>query len=209
MAREVRLDDHRMPKISTMSRRAALKTLTLGASAAAALGTVPLEAARYIHRTVALEKAPRSSGGYQPKFFAGRQWETLRKLCEMIIPPDEKSGGALEANAPEFIDLLTSENTDYQTRLSGGLFWLDAYCRKQYGSDFLGCSEAQQNQVLDLIAYRKNSTPQISQGISFFSFLRNLTADGFYSSKIGIEDVGYVGNTALAEFPGCPEPTDA
>ncbi|MEE8257712.1 MAG: gluconate 2-dehydrogenase subunit 3 family protein, partial [Acidobacteriota bacterium] len=120
-----------------------------------------------------------------------------------------KSGGALEANAPEFIDLLTSENTDYQTRLGGGINWLDAYCRKQYGNNFLGCSAAQQKEVLDLIAYRKNSTPQISQGLSFFSFLRAVTADGFYSSKIGIEDVGYIGNTALSEFPGCPEPTDA
>ena len=192
-----------------LSRRAALKTLSLGASAAAVLGIVPLEAAKHIHATLALEKSPDTLVAYRPKFFHGRQWQTLRKLCEMIIPPDEKSGGALEANAPEFIDLLTSENTNYQTQLGGGIHWLDAYCRKQYGKDFLGCPDALQKKVLDLIAYRNNSTSQTSQGISFFSFLRDLTTDGFYSSKIGIEDVGYIGNTVLSEFPGCPDPPDA
>ena len=187
-----------------MSRRSALRTLALGTSATSVLSVIPLEAAKYVHATLALEKSVQGAG-YRPKFFKGRQWETLRKLCETIIPPDEKSGGALEGNAPEFIDLLTSENRDFQTRLGGGLLWLDSYCSRCHGRDFLSCVSEHQKEVLDRIAYRRNSTPEISQGIEFFALFRNLTADGFYTSKIGIEDIEFVGNQVLSEFPGCPE----
>lgn len=188
-----------------VSRRDALKTLSMGVSSASILSVISLEAAQHAHDAVAREKGVPGGPGYQPKFFDPHQWQTLRKLCALIIPPDEKSGGAIEANAPEFIDLLTSENPEFQTQLVGGLRWLDAYCRNHYHEPFLNCPPAQQKATLDLLAYRKNSTPQISQGISFFSLLRNLTADGFYTSKVGIEDIGYVGNSAWGEFPGCPD----
>ena len=187
-----------------MSRRSALRTLALGTSATSVLSVIPLEAAKHVHALLAREKSV-PGAGYRPKFFQGRQWETLRKLCETILPPDEKSGGALEANAPEFIDLLTSENQDFQTRLGGGLGWLDSYCSVRHGRDFLRCAPEQQKEVLDRIAFRRNPTPEISQGIEFFALLRNLTTDGFYTSKIGIEDIEFVGNQTLSEFPGCPE----
>ena len=194
------------------SRRSALKTLALGAGASPLVGMIPLQAAQHVHATLEVEKAAQGTSAgaaYTPKFFNEHEWQTLRELCEMIIPPDEKSGGALEANAPEFIDLLTSENQDFQTQLGGGLLWLDAYSTKRYGKSFSAGSAPEQKAILDVIAYKKNSTPQTSQGISFFSLLRRLTADGFYSSKIGIEDVEYIGNTALSEFPGCPDPPEA
>lgn len=188
-----------------ISRRDVLKTLARGVPATSVLSLISLQAAQHVHGLITREKTAPGATAYQPKFFDPHQWETLRKLCELIIPPDETSHGALEANAPEFIDLLTSENEKFQTQLGGGLLWLDAYCRKQYGQPFLNASPDRQNATLDLLAYRKNSTPEISQGVRFFALLRNLTVDGFYTSKIGIEDVGYVGNTALSEFPGCPE----
>jgi gluconate 2-dehydrogenase subunit 3-like protein len=181
-----------------------VKNLTMAASATSILSVIPLKAAQHVHKLVAQEKTARSGAGYRPKFFEPHQWQTLKKLCELIIPPDEKSGGALEANAPEFIDLLTSENPEFKIQLSGGLRWLDSYCRNLYLQPFLNCSPEQQKATLRLLAYRKNSTAQISQGISFFSLLRNLTVDGFYTSQIGIKDVGYVGNDVMGEFPGCP-----
>ncbi len=187
-----------------ISRRAVVKSLTMGISATSILSVVPLKAAQHVHELVAQEKTALGGEGYQPKFFKHHEWQTLRKLCELIIPPDEKSGGAIEANAPEFIDLLTSENLEFQTQLGGGLRWLDAYCRNRYRAPFLNCSPEQQVTTLNLLAYRKNSTAQTSQGISFFSLLRDLTVDGFYTSQIGIKDVGYVGNDVMSEFPGCP-----
>lgn len=188
-----------------IARRQALKTLGEGLFASSVLRVIPLAAAQHVHDLIAQEKTSTGAASYQPRFFKGHEWATLRRLCELVIPPDEKSGGALEANAPEFIDLLTSESEEFQNRLGGGLFWLNAYCRKNFGQTFLSCSPDRQKAVLDLLAFRKNSTPEISQGVHFFALLRDLTVDGFYTSKIGIEDVGYVGNTAMSEFPGCPE----
>src|SRR5208282_6171702 len=133
-------------------------------------------------------------------------FRTVTLLCDSIIPKDEVSGGAIEAGAPEFIDLLTSENEDYQAHLGGGLMWLDNFCTDRYERLFLDCTPAQQKEILDLLAYRKNvkSDPTLSQGIAFFARLRDMTCTGFYTSKIGIADLQYIGNTALAEFPGCP-----
>ncbi len=145
-------------------------------------------------------------GAYSPKYFSAAQYKTLKALCEATFPADAECGGAIEAGAPEFIDLLTSENTDFQLKLGGGLMWLDGQCNDRYGKSWIDCTPQQQIQMLDLIAYRKNieQDESLSQGVVFFDLLRNLTADGFFTSKIGIQYLGYIGNGYLAEFPGCP-----
>ena len=128
-------------------------------------------------------------------------------LCQAIIPADKDAGGAIEAGAPEFIDLLTSENPEYQLKLGGGMMWLDSATTDRFGQNFLDCSVEQQKDMLDLIACGKNAAKDtsLSQGAEFFSFLRHLTADGFFTSEIGIRYLGYIGNTFLREFPGCPD----
>ncbi len=189
----------------SISRRDILRTLAVGAVGGSVLQIIPAEAAAYIHQMVHQEKAASPAGKYIPKYFSAPQYATLVALCDMIIPKDEKSGGTLEAGAPEFIDLLTSENPEYQLKLGGGLFWLDGLCSDRYSKVFLDCAPEQKKEVLDLIAFRKNAKkdPALSQGVAFFAFLRNLTCDGYYTSKIGIADLGYIGNTSLREFPGC------
>jgi gluconate 2-dehydrogenase gamma chain len=167
----------------SISRRDLIKFLGAGVAASSMSPAAEAEGAEHAHAPVEPEKAARS--GYQPKFFSAHQYKTLQALCDAILPKDNQSGGAVEAGAPEFLDLLTSENTEYH----------------------IGSSAEQRKQVLDAIAYRKNAVtdPRLSQGVAFFSLLRNLTASGFFTSKIGIEYLGYVGNTYLAEFPGCPD----
>ena len=178
----------------------------MGAVAGSVLRTIPLEAAQYAHHILAAEKAATPAGIYAPKFFPANQYRTLQALCQTIIPAEADSGGAIEAGAPEFIDLLTSENPEFQLQLGGEIMWLDSMCLDRYGHAYLDCTPGQQKEMLDLIAYRKNATddPQLSHGIDFFSLLRNLTADGFFTSEIGIKYLAYVGNTYLKEFPGCP-----
>ncbi len=190
----------------SISRRDILRTLAFGAAGGSVLQVIPAEAAAYIHQMVHKEKVAAPAGKYTLKYFSAAQYATLVALCDAIIPRDEKSGGAVEADAPEFIDLLTSENPEYQLKLGGGLFWLDGFCTDRYGNVFLECAPGQKKEALDLIAFRKNAKkdPALSPGVAFFTFLRKLTCDGYYSSKIGIADLGYIGNTALAEFPGCP-----
>jgi gluconate 2-dehydrogenase subunit 3-like protein len=191
-----------------ISRRDVLKSLTIGVMTGSVLSVIPVEAAEHAHFMVAAEKA---AGAYTPKYFSAAQYKTLQTLAQMIIPPDGDTGGALEAGAPEFIDLLTSENPEYQLKLGGGIMWLDSSCVDRYGKAFVDCRPEQQKEILDLIAYRKNAVtnPSISQGIEFFSFLRNLVSDGFFTSEIGIKYLGYIGNTHLKEFPGCPAVPEA
>jgi gluconate 2-dehydrogenase gamma chain len=187
-----------------ISRRDALRNLAVGAAGGAVLQIIPAQAAEMAHKIIRGEKA--GGGNYTPKFFPAHQYQTLLVLCDTIIPKDEVSGGAVEAGAPEFIDLITSENPDYQAMFGGGLMWLDNFCDDRYLHTFVECTPEQQKEALDLIAFRKNakSDPSLSQGVVFFAKLRQMTCDGFYTSKIGIEDLKYIGNTALAVFPGCP-----
>jgi len=189
-----------------ISRRDVLRNLAIGAAGGSMLQLIPAKAAELAHEMIQKEKAASPAGKYSPKFFPTHQYETLVLLCGLIIPKDEVSGGAVEAGAPEFIDLLTSENEEYQAILGGGLMWLDNFCADRYEHTFLECSSAQQKEMLDEIAYRENTKKDLSlsQGIAFFAKLRLMTCDGFYTSKIGIEDLKYIGNTALAQFPGCP-----
>lgn len=192
--------------MSGITRRDILRNLAAGAVGGSVLQVIPAEAAELAHQMVMKEKAASPAGKYAPKYFSRHQFETLTSLCDSIIPKDDHSGGAVEAGAPEFIDLLTSENPQYAGRLGGGLMWLDNFCVDRYGNAFLDCTPEQKTEVLDLIAFRKNAAqdPALSQGIAFFAFLRKMTCDGFYTSKIGIADLQYIGNMAIPEFPGCP-----
>src|SRR6516165_9766470 len=182
--------------MSGIPRRDVLRNLAAGVAGGSALRVIPAQAAALAHEMIQKERAASPGGKYTPKYFSAHQYLMLVFLCDTIIPNDEVSGGAVEAGAPEFIDLLTGENEEYQ----------DIFCFDRYEHLFLECAPAQRKEVLDLIAYRKNARidSSLSPGVTFFAKLRNLTCDGFYTSKIGIEDLKYIGNSALAEFPGCP-----
>jgi hypothetical protein len=190
----------------TISRRDILKSLAYGAAATSVLRVIPAQAAAYAQHMIAAEKAAAPTKAYTAKFFSPHDYKTLQTLCQTIIPADADSGGAIEAGAPEFIDLLTSENPDYQRILGGGLLWLDSACSDRYDKAYLEGSPEQQKEILDLIAYKKNviANPALNTGVEFFSFLRNMTADGFFTSEIGIKYLGYMGSAFLKEFPGCP-----
>ena len=116
-----------------ISRRDILKSLTMTAITGSVLRVIPLEAAEYAHRMVRAEKAAAADQVYTPKFFSAHFYKTLQSLCQTIIPSDDEAKGAIEAGAPEFIDLITSENKDYQVALGGGLMWLDNTCIDRYG----------------------------------------------------------------------------
>ena len=198
--------EHNLMTTDPVSRRALLKSLTIGAAAGSVLQIIPLQAAEYAHSLIEAEKADTPTGEYTPKYFDAHSYKTLQALCQAIFPADADAGGAIEAGAPEFIDLLTSENPDYQSKLGSGLKWLDAACTRRFGNVYLDSSPAQQKEILDLIAYRKNAAQDqtLTEPVEFFSLLRNLASDGFFTSKIGIKYLGYKGNTFRLEFPGCP-----
>ncbi len=128
------------------------------------------------------------------KFFDDHEMATITLLADIIIPADDVSGSASQAGVPAFIDFIVQDMPQHQTPMRGGLRWLDLHCLKTYEKSFVSCTPQQQTEVVDAIAYPKKAKPQMAQGVAFFSLMRNLTSSGFYTSEIGVNDLGYVGN---------------
>jgi gluconate 2-dehydrogenase gamma chain len=148
-----------------------------------------------IERENALEKE---------KFFTKAEMATITVLADIIIPKDEKSGSASDAGVPEFIEFIVKDMPEHQVPMRGGLRWTDVTCLNRYGKAFVDCSKEQQTQLIDEIAYPTLAKPEMQQGVAFFNRMRSLTASGFFSSKMGMEDVGYVGNRPNV-WEGVPE----
>ena len=182
-----------------MKRREAVRLLAV-APLAAAFSWAP-ESAR--DAALLARKALRQRP-YEPKNFTAHEWETVRVLVDLILPKDERSGSAIDAGVPEFMDFMLGDDTDLQTPVRGGLAWLDHECDDRYAKTFVACSDAERAAVLDDIAWPKKASPKYSAGVAFFNSFRDFTASGFFSSRIGIADVGYIGNTFVAEWKGCP-----
>ena len=168
-------------------------------AASVTLGSLPADAAQHVHQEAAAAKS-KSAGVYKPRLFNDREFRTVRRLAELIIPADEVSGSGVDAGAPEFIDLIASHNEDLGTVLTGGLGWLDRACEKRTGKLFLDAPAAEQTALLDTIAFSKNATDETRPGVVFFDWMRRLTADAFYTSPIGVKDLGYKGNRGMTVF---------
>lgn len=138
------------------------------------------------------------------KFFTAAEMKTITVLGDIIIPKDEKSGSASDAKVPEFIEFIVKDIPEHQTPMRGGLRWLDLQCLNRYGKVFTDCSHTQQIEMVDMIAYPKKAKPEMAQGVAFFNRMRDLTASGFYTTKMGFHDIGYVGN-APNKWTGVPE----
>ena len=128
------------------------------------------------------------------RFFTDHEMKTVTVLGDLIIPADERSGSASDAGTPEFIEFMMKDQPYHQVGMRGGLRWLDVQCMQQFGQKFADCSEAQQKEMLDQIAYPERATPEMSQGVNFFNNFRNFVAIGFFTSKIGVDDLEYIGN---------------
>ncbi|MFD1874072.1 gluconate 2-dehydrogenase subunit 3 family protein [Hymenobacter bucti] len=128
-------------------------------------------------------------------FFTPHEMATITTLVDIIIPKDEHSGSASEAKVPEFIEFMAKDMPEHQLPLRGGLRWLDLQSATRYGQPFVACTSPQQLELVTKIAYPKKATPDMRAGVAFFNRMRDLTASGFFSSKMGMADIGYVGNS--------------
>ena len=151
------------------------------------------------------------------KFFTDHEMATIAILSDIIIPADDVSGSATDAKVPEFIEFIVKDMPKDQTPLRGGLRWLDVHCMNRFGKAFKECDSKQQTEVIDDIAYTEikyeengkevikgKIKPGMAQGVSFFNKLRDLVATGFYTSQIGVKDIGYVGNSPT-KWNGVPD----
>lgn len=198
-----------------MNRRESLKALGIGTLSAGVL----LEACKPNNNKLAEDTkdagAAADNAGRQPfeierdkklnadKFFTDHEMAAITVLGDIIIPKDARSGSASDAKVPAFIEFIVKDMPEHQTPMRGGLRWLDLQCLNRYGKTFVDASSSQQIEMVTEIAYPKKAKPEMTQGVSFFNRMRDLTASGFYTSKIGIEDLGYAGN-APGKWDGVP-----
>lgn len=167
-----------------------------------AIGTAPALAAAAPAQT-----APKPV--YQRKIFDAHQWRTVEVLCDLIIPADERSGSATGAGVPEFIDdwldfRKREDGNDLQaSEILGGLSWLDQESNRRFAKDFAAAAPAQQKELLDRIAWPGRAAAEDHPWVAFFNRFRDLTVGGFFSSRMGIADLPYLGNQAVAEWKGC------
>jgi gluconate 2-dehydrogenase gamma chain len=130
----------------------------------------------------------------EPDFFTPDEMATITLLGDIIIPKDDISGSASDAKVPAFIEFIVKDMPEHQTPLRGGLRWLDLQCLNRYGKPFKDSDHSQQMEIVDAIAWPKKAKPEMTQGVAFFNLMRNLVATGFYTTEIGVKDVGYIGN---------------
>jgi len=151
---------------------------------------------------------PKSLNGgpnYIPKHFNANRFKTLRHLGDLIMPADATSPAASEAGAAEFIDFLCSRNEDLANTFDGGLAWLDEYMIHKHGTDFLSSKPAEQTAVLDLAYGSRGGSPEVAAGGQFFTWARNMVVDAYYTSPVGVKDIGFMGNTIVPAPFGVPQ----
>jgi hypothetical protein len=190
------------PVPNVVSRRAVLK-----AAAVAPLALVPFTSddgvKAALHAFTALEGQAQGTP-YQPKYFKPDEWKEIRILVDMIIPRDERSGSATEAGVPEFMDWICNEYPSYSW-MRDALRWLDGFAYDTHSKAFANLTEAHRRELLDQIAWPAKAKPEVREGVNYFNRLRDFTASGFFSSRMGVKDLQYMGNVALPEWKGCPK----
>jgi len=189
------------PNGSGISRRSMLELMVLGTLATACNGAERTAAAV---GGKAADSAHTVAGAYQPTVFTPHEWETVNVLVDIIIPRDERSGSATDAGVPEFMDRILVLYPEDSLPIRGGLAWLDHECADRFGRPFVQCTTNERNAVLDDIAWPSRAKPELSQGVAFFNRFRDVTATGFFSSKMGVADLQYEGNTYVPQWTGCP-----
>lgn len=137
-------------------------------------------------------------------FFTAHEMATIAVLCDLILPASATAGSATEAGVPEFIFFIAKDMESHQLPIRGGLMWLDHRAMTMHNNAFKDCTADQQHQLLDAIAWPDQAAPEVQQGVSFFTRMRNLVLTGYYTSQIGIKDLGYQGNVPNV-WDGVPE----
>jgi hypothetical protein len=182
----------------TISRRDALALLG-GGPIAAVIAWTPADAEQAAARA---RQAPRP---FKPAFFTAHEYATVNVLVDLIIPRDDRSGSATDAGVPAFMDFMMVDQPRRQTAMRGGLALIDVLCEERFDRRFVDLTAAERRSLLDDIAYTTNDDPSLAHAIAFFSSFRDLTASGFWTTRMGIDDLRYQGNRFVAQWTGCPD----
>lgn len=188
--------------MATINRRQVLQLL---GSAPLAAGFAWTEAEAFDAQRQARRARAAGAPAFTPQFFTAAEFPAVTLLAELIIPRDERSGGAIDAGVPAFIDFMMIDQPSRQLAMRGGLAWLDQECTARFDKPFAGAADAERRQVLDEISGLEPARPDQSHGLAFFRSFRDLVSTGFWTSKMGMDDLQFMGNTFVAEWTGCPD----
>jgi len=197
-----------------MDRRKSIKTLLIGAAGTGVL----VEACKSTDKKEVMASADvalnadrmQEEKDYFSKlnagaaFFTAHEMKVITLLGDIIMPKDAVSGSASEAKVPEFIEFIVKDMPEHQTPLRGGLRWLDMQCFRQFNQSFTDITDQQRLTMVDQIAYPEKAAPDMKFGVSFFNKMRDLVTTGFYTSEMGVKDLGYMGNVPN-QWNGVPD----
>jgi gluconate 2-dehydrogenase gamma chain len=194
-----------------MNRRDSLKVLSIGGLSATVLLAGCTTKTADDRQEAAVDttgrqpfEVERDKALLKQTYFDKHEMATIVVLADLIIPRDSHSGSASDAKVADFIEFIVKDEPVHQLPMRGGLKWLDVHCLNSYDRAFIDCTVQQHKSVLDQIAYPAKIKPEMLQGVAFFNKMRDLTAIGFFTSKMGIEDLGYKGNSP-GTWDGVPE----
>ena len=141
---------------------------------------------------------------FSPGFFTPAEFRTVGILADMIIPRDERSGSATDAAVPEFMDFIMMDRPDDQPWMRSGLTWIDSQSNTRFGKPFADATDSQRELILNDIAWPARAPANLDAGVNFFNRFRDLTSSGFWSSRVGVKDLEYIGSTFNPNWDGCP-----
>jgi hypothetical protein len=176
----------------------------LTAVSAAAAGAFLIPAGPRLAEATEIATRERLAGQYQLKVYSPHEYDTVKILTDYLIPKDDNAGGATEAGVPEFMDTMLDLEPGMRTAHRGGLAWLDHESRRRFNANFVDATDPQRRQILDDLAWPAKAPEGLRTGVNWFNSFRDFTASGYFTSEIGVNFLGYQGNTAVAEWKGCP-----
>jgi hypothetical protein len=181
-----------------MDRRTALRLLAAGVSTRRLS-----QAQQHLHK---LTKSPEK---YRLQFFTEAEDAVVDRVADMILPADPRSGGAHDARVSYFVDLVIANSAkSQQTKWRAALAGFRAAAQRRFGGEFTGLNQKQQASLLDQAAAKERQPVEPAE--VFFAEMKKLTIFAYYSSEIGLlKELGYKGNQALADYPGCAGPLGA
>ncbi len=190
---------------SNETRRDSLKIIgAIGATCAFPFGADELYG-QHMHEQAGKQAVPAVAGPFTPKFLTSHELAVVSRMADLIIPPSG-TPGAVAAGVPKYIDGALALNPEMQGRYRDGVPAMDQAATKKFGKVFLELTEPQQVELLTPICERADKMEMKPAEVVFFRAVKAMTADGYYTSQIGLErELGCKGNVALASFPGCTD----
>jgi len=129
-------------------------------------------------------------------------------LCDVIIPTTD-TPGAKEALVNRYLDLvLSGETGELQQQFLSGLSFIDSESKRLYRKEFRALNAEEQVELLLPLAYPTqghswNSEEAPEEGVRHFGLLKGMIAGAYYTSEIGLQELGWDGSFTHGPYQGC------